>query len=124
MTKDMLAGALVGAAAAAISIAGNIARGDRQLVSVFPFLLAGVVAPVAVVLLFGGRTATSLRQVWCTAVVAGGVFGIALAVFFVRLVVSHLVDPLDPRGDGGVRAHDRFVPGRGVRGVAHALGPV
>lgn len=44
--KDALLGAILGALLAGVSIAGNVWRGDRHLVSVFPHLLALVIVPV------------------------------------------------------------------------------
>lgn len=86
MRSDVVLGIGLGSLLAALSIAGNIRRGDPHLLSTFPGLIIAIVLPVGIYLLMRHRASKVDRDDLTLAgmrmtIAAASVFALALAGF-------------------------------------------
>jgi hypothetical protein len=87
MTNDRLIGVGLGAALCAVVITGNVVRAEPHLVSIYPDVVSGMVAPLAVYLagrrrrLRGAPSAAVQAFAARIGASAGAVFAVGLTVF-------------------------------------------
>lgn len=87
MTKDRILGVGLGVALCAIVIAGNVLRGYPHLVSVYPDVVSGMVAPLVVFLAgrrqrLRGESSEAVQRFGArVGAIAGAVFAVGLSSF-------------------------------------------
>jgi hypothetical protein len=87
MTKDRIVGVALGAALCVVVIAGNMRRADTHLVSVYPDVISGIIAPLVVYVVgrrrrLRGESAVAVQRFGLrVGGIAGAVFAAGLAAF-------------------------------------------